>query len=530
MKLDNVIEIGNETFEVNAKHSEVATQVEENLSVKLYKEATPTDEPTEVIEYDGSEAQELHIVPVTGGSFTGPISAETHETTDFNSTDILNYEELENFVGGLKGTSLYRVTKEPADDEPNITPVEPSGEAMHIGTVVGSSDYLEFFHENNTALDTYLYICDDTGDIYLGGSDKYPQRIADKALTLAESHKLKVDLTSGDAAYFDGGSDVNIGVKGILPVAKGGTGANSLSKIKVGEATKADTAALANKLYVGRDITVELDKEGPGFFRGDENCYPGVTGILPVANGGTGVDNLDDIKVGSAVQADEADVATKLKNARNFKVNLSSTSTVSFNGEAGCFPGVYNQLGISNGGTGATTAADACTNIINNQDITPRTVTTRAGAYQYESDSTSYGLDLRNSDVIGLNGLYFSDATENGKEGINFISSDSTSTAIKYNSIFTYRESGKTEDDLKYQPGRVKNTSTATVRTILHSGNCTSYTAGSANNVNTYYCDDKGVKSKLENCNIFISQLAPTSTNAQKQSNLLKNGSIWIKI
>jgi len=37
----------------------------------------------------------------------------------------------------------------------------------------------------------------------------------------------------------------------------------------------------------------------------------------------------------------------------------------------------------------------------------------------YESNSTS-GLDMSNSDIIGVNGIYMKDAAENGAEGINF--------------------------------------------------------------------------------------------------------------
>lgn len=58
-----------------------------------------------------------------------------------------------------------------------------------------------------------------------------------------------------------------------------------------------------------------------------------------------------------------AETATKLKNSRNIKTNLSSTNGANFNGEADITPGVTGTLGIANGGTGATTAAGARTNL-----------------------------------------------------------------------------------------------------------------------------------------------------------------------
>lgn len=55
--------------------------------------------------------------------------------------------------------------------------------------------------------------------------------------------------------------------------------------------------------------------------------------------------------------------ANKLLNVRTFQTNLSKISAASFDGSANCTPGVTGTLPISNGGTGATTAAEACENI-----------------------------------------------------------------------------------------------------------------------------------------------------------------------
>nr|WP_097308852.1 phage tail protein [Escherichia coli] len=58
-----------------------------------------------------------------------------------------------------------------------------------------------------------------------------------------------------------------------------------------------------------------------------------------------------------------ADTATKLKTGRTIRTNLGSTSAVSFDGSANVTPGVTGTLPVSNGGTGATTASDARTNL-----------------------------------------------------------------------------------------------------------------------------------------------------------------------
>lgn len=78
---------------------------------------------------------------------------------------------------------------------------------------------------------------------------------------------------------------------------------------------------------------------------------------LPVESGGTGNTN------GRAVTAASADTATKLATARTIQTNLGSTSGVSFDGSANVAPGVTGVLPVENGGTGASDASSACTNI-----------------------------------------------------------------------------------------------------------------------------------------------------------------------
>lgn len=59
--------------------------------------------------------------------------------------------------------------------------------------------------------------------------------------------------------------------------------------------------------------------------------------------------------------------AIKLKNAKTIQTNLASASAASFDGTANVTPGVTGVLGIGNGGTGASTAPQARTNLGLNQ-------------------------------------------------------------------------------------------------------------------------------------------------------------------
>lgn len=66
---------------------------------------------------------------------------------------------------------------------------------------------------------------------------------------------------------------------------------------------------------------------------------------------------------GSSSAGGPATSAVKLSTARTIRTNLGSTGTASFDGSSNVTPGVTGTLPVANGGTGATTAAAARTNI-----------------------------------------------------------------------------------------------------------------------------------------------------------------------
>ena len=84
---------------------------------------------------------------------------------------------------------------------------------------------------------------------------------------------------------------------------------------------------------------------------------------------------------------------------------------------------VSGTLPISKGGTGATTAAAAISNIINGRTIAPQVINVTGSRYWIDG---IYGINMQNSDIIGINGLYFLDAVDSEGEGINFYRSSTT--------------------------------------------------------------------------------------------------------
>ena len=118
-----------------------------------------------------------------------------------------------------------------------------------------------------------------------------------------------------------------------------------------GSSSAGGTATSAVKLQTARTIRTNLANTGSASFDGTANITPGVTGTLPIANGGTGN------------TTGKAATATKLATARSIQTNLGSTAASNFDGTANITPGVTGTLPIANGGTGATSAATALSNL-----------------------------------------------------------------------------------------------------------------------------------------------------------------------
>ncbi len=70
----------------------------------------------------------------------------------------------------------------------------------------------------------------------------------------------------------------------------------TLSASDVGALASGGTAAAATKLATARTVQTNLASTSAASFNGTANISPGVTGILSLQNGGTGVDNMDDLK------------------------------------------------------------------------------------------------------------------------------------------------------------------------------------------------------------------------------------------
>lgn len=115
---------------------------------------------------------------------------------------------------------------------------------------------------------------------------------ADK-LKAAKTINISDGENNGTATIFDGSENITLALPSTIKAELDGNSKTS---------TRADSAAVADKLLTPRTIQTNLETSTPANFDGTENISVGVTGILPVENGGTGKNNLDEVQVGAAVK------------------------------------------------------------------------------------------------------------------------------------------------------------------------------------------------------------------------------------
>ncbi len=278
------------------------------------------------------------------------------------------------------------------------------------------------------------------------------------ATKLQTARTIRTNLASTSTASFDGTANVTPGVTGTLPIANGGTGnttGNAATATKLQTARTIDgmpfdgsknivhfgvcntAAATAAKTVALTGFTLTEGARVAVFFTNTNTANN-----LTLNVNSTGAKAISCIKGYYApIGQWEANQivefvyynnhwimitanARRLYAARTIRTNLASTSTASFDGTANITPGVTGTLPITNGGTGATTASTALSNLggFAKTGGTISGATTIQGNLTLKTASSNYGCKINFGDG---DYVHISEPTDDNMEikakNVNFV-------------------------------------------------------------------------------------------------------------
>ena len=173
---------------------------------------------------------------------------------------------------------------------------------------------------------------------------------------------------------------------------------NAHNELFEGKADKTGNIATATKLQTARTIRTNLASTSTASFDGTANVTPGVTGTLPIANGGTGN------TTGNAA------TATKLQTARTISLSNDVTGSITFDGSANkSITATLKNSGVTAGTYGVDLKKLAvATWISNNRGLHSTTATSTWAAkqncsvsFRYTVSSESVSYDYLNITAAG---------------------------------------------------------------------------------------------------------------------------------
>ena len=355
--------------------------------------ATTTNGNTYIRLFDDTTARESHKISGAGA---------TTVTSDSNGNIIVNtaYGQFSTTEAGLAPKSDGATTKYLRADgtwtvPPNDNTTYSAGTGLTLsGTTLALKDA-------STAESGGIKLGGDSSK-FLNGNGQWVtptdtnNKVAQNIIsTIDNTYPIllasSANATSNIAANTVGfGSEVKVNPKTSNVIANTFTG--SLS----------GNALTSSSLQTARALQVSLNKTTSTNFQGDAAVTDiGVQGTLQPAQGGTGQTVLSSVTVGAATKANQ------WTNAKSLKVSLASTTAQTINGtNDATVIGVGGILPVSLGGTGASVASTARTNLglgdmatkKASDYLTKTTNVSEMGRYidmHYDNATSKYDYDIR---------------------------------------------------------------------------------------------------------------------------------------
>lgn len=153
-------------------------------------------------------------------------------------------------------------------------------ESYSCATALKGSDYVHLLDSNGEMIAAFDGVKDFSGFSITEGDWTSP----------TDDHNCYVAVVKDDGSMGKGGHKCSDILTGTVGIANGGTGATTAAaaRTNLGALAADGNAVSATKLETARTVRTNLASTSTASFNGTANITPGVTGTLPVANGGTG--------------------------------------------------------------------------------------------------------------------------------------------------------------------------------------------------------------------------------------------------
>jgi hypothetical protein len=216
-KLHSILDIDGDSYEVNAVHSDAAAQVDNKLVINQ----VDLKGETNAIEFNGSTPQSISIVSSTGGAFTGPVIVksleESLEDLSKDLEDIESSEELEAQLAEAKknlvinyddiSTIIQNLTGHPClkwDGTELKTELTENGLTIQeVNLITGTLENYKIFIEQEEKPTFFLYICEDTGQIFFGLDSSSYKQLSTSSLKLVYEDRPTEGFTAEDLEEHD---------------------------------------------------------------------------------------------------------------------------------------------------------------------------------------------------------------------------------------------------------------------------------------------------------------------------------------